>query len=79
MRRPSRTPAPTIAVTAHSIEPSIASRMAVMPRQSATNVTILGRSSRSGTGRKPRLRDDAAEPEIGSGGGALASFKRQLR
>ena len=37
------------------VEPSIARRIAVNPRQSASNVTMFGRSNRRGTGRKPRL------------------------
>ena len=52
----SSTPAPAIAITAQSIEPSMTRRIAVNPRQSASSVTMFGRSSRSGTRWKPRRR-----------------------
>src|SRR5580658_1258502 len=72
--RPSSTAAPAIALTAHSIAPSIAKRIAVSPRPRANSVTILGIRSLSGTARKPRRGGEAIAPAIGSGGGGLASF-----
>src|SRR5271165_5365104 len=67
--RPSRTAAPAMALTAQSIEPSMARRMAVRPRQSASSVTMLGRRSRSGTGRNPRRGAGAALGSRVSGAG----------
>ena len=77
--RPSRTAAPAMALTAQSIEPSMARRIAVRPRQSASSVTILGRSSRIGTGRKPRRGAGCAVGSGVSGAGLGASTALQLR
>ena len=58
--RPSSTAAAAIALTAHSIEPSKANRIAVNPRHNASSVMRLGMSRRSGTARNRRTRSRVA-------------------
>src|SRR5579872_6592220 len=71
--RPSSTAAAAIALTAQSIDPSIAQRIAVKPRPSANRVTRLGIKNLSGTVRSRRRRDAAAS-SIGVRGIGPASF-----
>src|SRR5271155_3507368 len=60
--KPSSTAAAAIALTAHSIEPSKANRIAVNPRHNASSVMTLGMSKRSGTARnRPRSWVPATE------------------
>src|SRR5271155_3008743 len=72
--RPSSTAAPATALTAHSIDPSIARRIAVSPRPSANSVMMFGIRSLSGTARKRRRRDGLAASAIGARGRGPASF-----
>src|SRR5271157_2429207 len=72
--RPSSTAAPATALTAHSVDPSIARRIAVNPRPSANRVMMLGIRSLSGTARRPRPRAGAAASASGARGGGPVSF-----